>query len=176
MTATHPAQKVRARKKLNQAVAAGRVTPQPCGDCQEPKAQAHHDDYSKPLQVRWLCAGCHSKLHNQKHPLTKRCTVCAAEFTPHPTKRERAKTCSPACRSAAISATLLAKPVIPPWAKLDHDAADRIRARHAAGGATHRALAAEFGVHHSQIGAIVRGKAWVRPVVIGLSVAQGGAA
>lgn len=47
-----PADKVRARKTLNHAVAAGKVTPQPCEKCGASKAQAHHDDYSKPLQVR----------------------------------------------------------------------------------------------------------------------------
>lgn len=26
------------------------------------KANAHHDDYAKPLEVRWLCA-----LHHQRH-------------------------------------------------------------------------------------------------------------
>lgn len=33
-----------------------------CGiDC---KPQGHHDDYKKPLNVRWLCVGCHNKFHN----------------------------------------------------------------------------------------------------------------
>ena len=39
----------------------------------------------------------HSVHHNQKYPLTKKCLVCGVVFTPHPTKRKRAKTCSLRC-------------------------------------------------------------------------------
>jgi ribosomal protein S27AE len=38
---------------------------QPCEVCGNLKAQAHHDDYSKPLQVRWLCQKHHTE-HHQK--------------------------------------------------------------------------------------------------------------
>lgn len=152
--------KVRARKAVNHAIAAGRLVQQPCEDCGATPTQGHHDDYAKPLTVRWLCASCHSKHHNQKHELTKACVVCGKTFMPHPTKRARAKTCSADCRSAAISRALLANPVIPPWAKLDAVKAADIRRRYAAGGVTHRMLASEFGVHHKQIGSIVRGEAW----------------
>lgn len=39
----------------------------------------------------------HSAHHNQKHPLTKPCVICGRTFTPAPTKRERAQTCSRPC-------------------------------------------------------------------------------
>lgn len=40
----------------------------------------------------------HSVLHNQKYPLTKSCIVCGKEFTPKPSKRERARVCSVECK------------------------------------------------------------------------------
>ncbi len=33
------------------------------------KVHAHHDDYSKPLEVRWLCQPCHHEWH--KHSKAK---------------------------------------------------------------------------------------------------------
>lgn len=40
----------------------------------------------------------HSILHNQKYPVTKKCIVCGKEFTPAPSKRNRAKVCSIECK------------------------------------------------------------------------------
>jgi hypothetical protein len=28
---------------------------------------AHHEDYAEPLTVKWVCRGCHRKLHNPPH-------------------------------------------------------------------------------------------------------------
>jgi len=40
------------------ALAKGLITREPCR-CGA-RAQMHHRDYSKPLEVLWLCAGCHA--------------------------------------------------------------------------------------------------------------------
>lgn len=34
--------------------------------CGEIKVQAHHDDYSKPLEVRWMCMPCHAAHHKSE--------------------------------------------------------------------------------------------------------------
>lgn len=36
-----------------------------CEKCGAPKAHAHHDDYTKPLDVRWLCRSCHGVEHRK---------------------------------------------------------------------------------------------------------------
>lgn len=54
-----------ARCYANQYVRYGILKPKPCESCGDPKAQKHHDDYSKPLEVRWLCVDCHRRLHRK---------------------------------------------------------------------------------------------------------------
>jgi len=46
------------------AIRSGKLVRQPCECCGAPQAQAHHDDYSKPLCVRWLCPKHHREVHN----------------------------------------------------------------------------------------------------------------
>lgn len=53
------------RQKLNSAVRNGKVEKYPCKNCGEPKVQAHHSDYLKPLEVIWLCKPHHMELHRK---------------------------------------------------------------------------------------------------------------
>jgi hypothetical protein len=57
-----------ARTILNREVKAGRIVkPTKCSRCGKPappnRIHGHHDDYDKPLEVRWLCPPCHALAH-----------------------------------------------------------------------------------------------------------------
>jgi hypothetical protein len=55
-----------ARIAVQSAIRKGQVIRQPCEECGEKKTEAHHDDYDKPLDVRWLCFVCHRKWHKER--------------------------------------------------------------------------------------------------------------
>ena len=55
--------KCRAHGKVAYELKMGNLTPKPCEVCGAEKAVAHHDDYSKPLDVRWLCQAHHKQWH-----------------------------------------------------------------------------------------------------------------
>jgi len=57
-------QKNRARRAVANAIRAGRMKRQSCEICGL-AAQAHHEDYSKPLDVRWLCSLHHCDRHRE---------------------------------------------------------------------------------------------------------------
>ena len=58
--------KVRAPDKLRHRVQDGTVIRQPCVSCGAPNAEGHHEDYSRPLDVTWLCGQCHIDLHRRR--------------------------------------------------------------------------------------------------------------
>lgn len=55
-----------AHQAVTSAIESGRLIKQPCEKCGDTKhVQAHHDDYSKPLDVTWLCRRCHCSHHSK---------------------------------------------------------------------------------------------------------------
>ncbi len=63
----HP-EKRRAHGIISQRVARGKlIKPQNCQMCQvfSLKLEGHHEDYSKPLDVMWLCRTCHKRIHRK---------------------------------------------------------------------------------------------------------------
>lgn len=62
---TNP-EKYRAHTIASDAIRDGKLIRQPCEKCGNLKSEAHHDDYSKPLEVRWLCFKHHREFHGQQ--------------------------------------------------------------------------------------------------------------
>lgn len=59
-------EKTKTHCKTNYAQKIGAIIqPQKCEECGEitDKLDKHHEDYSKPLDVEWLCKSCHRQLH-----------------------------------------------------------------------------------------------------------------
>ena len=56
--------KRKAHHIVNNAIRSKKLFKEPCEICGSfYRPHAHHDDYSKPLEVRWLCDPHHRKLH-----------------------------------------------------------------------------------------------------------------
>lgn len=51
------------RKKTMREIKIGRLIRKPCEVCNYTPAEAHHDDYMKPLDIRWLCGNHHREHH-----------------------------------------------------------------------------------------------------------------
>jgi hypothetical protein len=53
---------------VNNAIRSGRlVKPDACQECGlGGRVHGHHPDYSKPLEVMWLCPQCHGRQHRKK--------------------------------------------------------------------------------------------------------------
>lgn len=64
-------ERYKAQNAVNNAVRDGKlVKPSRCQDCRKvfPSRQihAHHADYMKPLEVRWVCKSCHTERHYRR--------------------------------------------------------------------------------------------------------------
>ena len=58
--------KRRAGEIVLYAIKTGKITKGSCEDCGTDKAvHGHHDDYAKPLAVRWLCSAHHNEWHKK---------------------------------------------------------------------------------------------------------------
>jgi RNase P protein component len=55
--------KVKAQRKVQDAVKRGLMKRRCCEVCGNEKTHGHHDDYTRPLDVRWLCAAHHAQWH-----------------------------------------------------------------------------------------------------------------
>ena len=56
-------EKRRARTAVMHAINAGIIKKLTCEKCGNIKVHGHHDNYDKPLEVKWLCAKHHRELH-----------------------------------------------------------------------------------------------------------------
>jgi hypothetical protein len=108
--------KLQARSLVRRAILDGRLIRQPCGNCGESRSHAHHHDYSKPLDVQWLCSPCHGLQHRLSHCIrghemtdkntrisrtkgTRTCLTCARDKAKehrknYICKRERSRPCN----------------------------------------------------------------------------------
>lgn len=59
--------KINCRSCSRVQVRRGKLIPKPCEKCGNAKAEMHHEDYNKPLEVTWLCRECHVDLHTERN-------------------------------------------------------------------------------------------------------------
>ena len=64
MMAKYP-EKYKARYTLRNAVRSGHIVKGVCEVCGTKNVESHHDDYSKPFEVRWFCHQHHCELEGR---------------------------------------------------------------------------------------------------------------
>jgi hypothetical protein len=62
---TENREKVYAQERVYRLIRRGALTRKPCDICGD-AAEAHHEDYSKPLEVQWLCHLHHAQRHAER--------------------------------------------------------------------------------------------------------------
>ena len=68
---THPLTIEQRRRDIARSYAGvylrrGKIKRSPCSQCHEPGQHMHHEDYSRPLNIEWLCKRCHKRIHTIK--------------------------------------------------------------------------------------------------------------
>ena len=63
--------KHRAQRRVRAAVRDGKIVRGPCEVCGTEPTDGHHDDYTQPLNVRWLCREHHAALHRGTPGVTR---------------------------------------------------------------------------------------------------------
>ena len=53
------------QSRLSTALSQGKIKREPCRVCGDPKSGGHHEDYTRPLDVIWLCAKHHAEAHTE---------------------------------------------------------------------------------------------------------------
>lgn len=56
--------KYKAHTIVNNSIRDGKLIKRDCEVCGRVDTHAHHNDYSKPLDVSWLCPPCHFEWHS----------------------------------------------------------------------------------------------------------------
>lgn len=62
-------EKKHAHRLMFRAIRSGKLVRLPCEVCGDPNSHGHHHDYSKPLDVWWLCPVHHGQAHWKDNPL-----------------------------------------------------------------------------------------------------------
>jgi hypothetical protein len=57
-------ERLKVRDAVKYALRTGKLVRQPCAECGELNVHAHHADYSRPLDVVWLCPTHHNEVHS----------------------------------------------------------------------------------------------------------------
>ena len=60
------------RQRARRAIKKGLIIKTDCESCGNPNTEAHHDDYNKPLVVRFLCCSCHTTWHQFNKPIQEK--------------------------------------------------------------------------------------------------------
>jgi len=55
--------KARCRSYARVYLMRGKIKRGPCEECGDANSQMHHEDYDKPLKIKWLCRPCHLEHH-----------------------------------------------------------------------------------------------------------------